>query len=131
MPREYSRITSSTQIKISISDAVDCLNSYLDCDLGNLEDLLDLADQEDAIDDVCRLSRIHLDSECDTHEAVSELKVARSCMKRLLDVLQCVPRDDPCATTSYTVFDKWLDSAESLLQEMLAIIDRAFTLHKS
>lgn len=109
-------------ISISTEEALDCLHGYLDCELTGLEDLLDITDCEDAIDDICTLSKINLDHFCEPLDTRRKLELAKPCLTRLHERVRHIPRDDPDARTASTVLDKWLNSAEELLQEIIDII---------
>ncbi|MDO6732460.1 hypothetical protein Q4577_20735 [Marinovum sp. 2_MG-2023] len=115
-------LTAPIQIAISIEIALDCLHGYLDCELGSLEDLLDLTGHEDAIDDICTLSSINLDRYGEPLDTRQKLELARPCLMRLNERVRHTSREDPFATTSSTVLDNWLNHAEVLLQEIIDII---------
>lgn len=114
-------------ISISTEEALDCLHGYLDCELTGLEDLLDITDCEDAIDDVCTLSKLNLDPFCEMLNTRQKLEIAKPCLTRLHERVRHIPRDDPDARTPSTALDKWLNDAEELLQEIVDIIYHTLT----
>lgn len=114
-------------VSISADEALNCLHGYLDCELSGLEDLLDIADHDDAIDDICTLRKINLDHFCELIDTRQKLELAKPCLTRLHERVRHIPRDDPDARTPSTVLDMWLKNAEDLLQEIIDIIYHSLT----
>lgn len=118
-------LTAPIPVDISIDLALDCLHGYLDWELGSLEDLLDTTDQENAIDDICSLSKINLNQYYEPLDTRQKLEVAMLCLMRLYETVWYTPRDDPSAANGSTVLDRWLNSAEVMLKEIIDIIYHA------
>lgn len=109
----------------SLDTALDRLGAYLDAELGSLEDLLDIAGHEDAIDDIGALHRLHLDSDAAPKDVRRLLEGALVPLERLHERVETIPLDGALTGAAPSDFDAWVCWSGARLKDILATLRRA------
>ena len=105
--------------------ALDRLGAWFDAEIGNLEDLLDIAGHDDAIDDIAALTRLHLDADATPRDICRLLQSAEAPLERLLELVGQIPMEGPLAGAAPSEFDAWVACSGALLEDTLTTLRRA------
>jgi len=105
--------------------ALDRLGVWVDAEIGNLEDLLDITGHEDAIDDIAALSRLHLQADATPRDIGRLLESAEAPLERLLERVLQIPMEGPLAGAAPSDFDAWVCCSGAHLEDILTTLRRA------
>lgn len=103
--------------------ALDRLGAYLDAEIGSLEDLFDIVDDEDATDDIGVLRMLHLDAASTPVDTRKMLEDARAFLERLLERVRALPYEGAPAGPAPSDLDAWLHWSGARLEDIVATLD--------
>ncbi len=105
--------------------AFDRLDTWLDDEIGALEDLLDMSGDEEAIDDIVALRGLHLEATSTPADIRRLLEDAHASLERLLERVQTIPLEGPLVGSVPSDFDAWTRWSGARLEDILATLRSA------
>lgn len=102
--------------------ALDRLGAYLQAEVGNLEELLNLADCGDAIDHIEGLHSLHLNAHATPEDIAQLLEEAQALLERLLERVRTITPESPLTGPASSDFDAWVRWSGARLEDMVATL---------
>ena len=121
----FTHFVTPVQGAPRLAIALHRLGAWFDAEIGNLEDLLDIAGHDEAIDDIEVLHGLHLDADAKAGDLERLLKEAKPPLERLLGRVQSIPLEGPIAGPAPSDFDAWVRWTGARLEDILATLRRA------
>jgi len=93
--------------------------------MGRRGNLLDIAGQEDGIDDIGALYRLHLASDAPPNDVRRLLQDALAPLERLLERVETIPVEGALTGAATSDFNAWVCWSGARLEDILTTLRRA------